>query len=698
MVTIKRPAQKKNGLLSGQNLFIAFVASQICAVIYVFGTTRHSQLPSSSGSLGHSLSTSLFQGGGASKSDEAPVEGGPSAGTHATSTGYYADYLYERENPAFRQESVPNWEASVDKVAALMPDVGKSLRSCQYLSDDHRLLTHAVCAKDRTTLVVYNSAPFERTWCDVKIAPHSAQKMPSQCKGPVKMLASDRAPITGTGMPPIVIKGEKDPKSPATAIDKCDIPCKQDKGATGKEVFIEGTDWKIFQTLDDPAKSKDANVERNAFRQDVYYSTSSFQSSVPLSHFSFDRNDLFTPAVSWDAVKPSGSYLIDRECVTQSSRRHRWEESISSRYEVASYGKCSHNTELPSGLTLDSKGDRVEIMRKHRFNMAFEVGMVKDHITNIVFEAFESGTLPIVLGASNLKEHFPLNSFISAGEFQTWEKLGIFVKEVMDDRIKWESYHAWRNDPEARATFEKKYNFTRTTPTCRMCRWAYAKKYGLGWDHEQQVVRKNAIPRDLCVDEKERMVTEPFRESWHTFADGLYQDIAAAGHLDLCYEKNLPVKSILEGSSSIDRQVFEHDGVVDIVFTKVPANRVNDLVLRLKFPVKNKGGAHFQDAHTLVPTVRGALFSSVAVQDSKVKITILANWETRVWSPSEGVVEVTIQQSGEGALHPDESRKIRVIVEDLVSLYDKVTEYYPSSYGKMMIQDFVDPLELFYVE
>jgi hypothetical protein len=268
----------------------------------------------------------------------------------------------------------------------------------------------------------------------------------------------------------------------------------------------------------------------------------------------------------------------------------------------------------------------------------------------------------------------------------------------MDNMTQWESYHAWRTDPDAKATFEKKYNFTRTSPTCRMCRWAYAKKYGLGWDHEQQVVRKNAIPKDMCVDEKHRMVTEPFRESWHTFSDGLYQDIAGAGKMDLCHEKNLPVKSIVDGSSSIDRQIFEHDGVVDIVITKVPDNRVNDLLLRLKFSVNNKGGAHFQDAHTLVTTVRGAVFSSVAIQDSMSKITVLANWETRVWSPSEGLVEITIQQSGEGALHPDESRKVRIIVEDLVSLYDKVTEYYPSSFGKMMIQDFVDPLELFYVE
>jgi hypothetical protein len=62
-------------------------------------------------------------------------------------------------------------------------------------------------------------------------------------------------------------------------------------------------------------------------------------------------------------------------------------------------------------------------------------------------------------------------------------------------------------------------------------------------------------------------------------------------------------------------------------------------------------------------------------------------------------VEVIVRKSGEQLLHEeDETRRIRVIIEDMVELYDKATEFYPTTYAKVMVQDFVDPLELFYVD
>jgi len=37
-------------------------------------------------------------------------------------------------------------------------------------------------------------------------------------------------------------------------------------------------------------------------------------------------------------------------------------------------------------------------------------------------------------------------------------------------------------------------------------------------------------------------------------------------------------------------------------------------------------------------------------------------------------------------------------MEDTSYLHDKMTEYFPSPFGKLMIKDFVDPLEVFYDE
>ena len=65
--------------------------------------------------------------------------------------------------------------------------------------------------------------------------------------------------------------------------------------------------------------------------------------------------------------------------------------------------------------------------------------------------------------------------------------------------------------------------------------------------------------------------------------------------------------------------------------------------------------------------------------------------------PHCGLAKAGVQEDGEG---PDQDllRRIRVITEDMNSLHDKLTEFFPSPFGKMMTQDFVDPLEMFYVE
>jgi hypothetical protein len=65
-------------------------------------------------------------------------------------------------------------------------------------------------------------------------------------------------------------------------------------------------------------------------------------------------------------------------------------------------------------------------------------------------------------------------------------------------------------------------------------------------------------------------------------------------------------------------------------------------------------------------------------------------------STCEGTIEVVVNSSTEGTLQEGELRRIRVIVEDLNTIQDKMTEYFPSSFGNLMIHDFVDPLELYY--
>jgi hypothetical protein len=48
----------------------------------------------------------------------------------------------------------------------------------------------------------------------------------------------------------------------------------------------------------------------------------------------------------------------------------------------------------------------------------------------LISDVFQSGSLPVVLGPTNIESHFPPNSFINAGRFQSYDQLGEYVKQV----------------------------------------------------------------------------------------------------------------------------------------------------------------------------------------------------------------------------------------------------------------------------
>ena len=611
-------------------------------------------------------------------------------GTGPTRVGYVVDLVYERMHAAFRQVTVPE-PVTRAQVANLL--AGQGAKPCEYWQNK-KLLEHAICRDKDTPVVVYNTATFPRSICGHVVEPGQAVKLDEYCEEPVHLFPNEQdAPATGKGMPPIIVHSEpamsKDTRESLKDIE-CDIPCKFESDiGDGMERYIDGTKWKILQSMKDPYMATKAKVERTAYRHDVYYSTTSFKSSVPLSFYSFDKYDMHnTPILHFDDLQPKATYLLDDQCSNSPIRRQKWYAAVEAAMPTESYGSCHHNTNLGSGETLHTEEGRIKLMQKNLITLAFEAGNDKDHITPIVWEALMSGAVPAILGASNLGNHLPENSFIHTGDFNNWDKFAEFLKKVVADKKLWYKYQDWRRNEEKIKKFDAVYNFTRTSPECRMCRWAYAKKYGLGWDHSQQVVKENYLPRKLCVDKKEKLATHPFQEIWGSNAQ-TENDFT-------CFEHSESSETTVQlNGASITRTIVHHDGVTDIYLKNIEGLKASESVaLRIKVAVQNSEGAYFRDTHTLVPSARNPLISSASIQDENSKVTVLANWQTKIASPEEGVIQLNV----DGISSDDEVRRIRVIGEDMSELHDKMTEYFPSSFGKMMIFDFVEPLEMFYVD
>ena len=266
--------------------------------------------------------------------------------------------------------------------------------------------------------------------------------------------------------------------------------------------------------------------------------------------------------------------------------------------------------------------------------------------------------------------------------------------------------HEWRTDEAELAKFESLYEFSKTQGTCRLCRWGYAKKYGLGWDHNKQRVKQTRLPRNLCTTDTKGLASQPFQEEWLSRNEEDEIAVLSERGTEKC---STTAVSTIDNKSTykIERTLVEHDGVVDLLVNQIQReSMMQALVLRLNFVgLQNSDGASFGNSHTTVKDlIHGPTASSISLQDDFSKVTILADWVTSMNSPGEGVVEIVILEQNENEerpqnpLWPNIPRRVRVIVEDMDVVNDKMTEYFPSPFAKRMIKDFVDPLEIYYAD
>ena len=186
-------------------------------------------------------------------------------------------------------------------------------------------------------------------------------------------------------------------------------------------------------------------------------------------------------------------------------------------------------------------------------NVVFSiVHLSSDYITEKLWGALESGTLPVYYGAPNVKEHVPPNSIIVVQDFADTASLANYLKQVATNKTMYDFYHTWRTKPLPKS-FLDKYRMTDTHSSCRMCRWVHAKKHGLGWNHIRQEIVDLKIPRQSCVSPDNLMV-RPLVESF-----GLWPG-ADRSDESVCFEHEKGVLSV----GGMNRSMWYHDGFIDL--------------------------------------------------------------------------------------------------------------------------------------
>lgn len=606
----------------------------------------------------------------------------------------------------------------------------RTLKPC--LSQDKRL--DAKCrAGSGADVVLYNPLDIERHWCGKKIGPNSAELIQleanADCNHSTTRLFDfmpGLPPIAADdGIPPIILELHRHPRAQSKLAKKsrmnqrkCDVPCFVEEGGSYIKIFnVAGTSWEITYSMEGTQYHEKLRIDPDGHKEDKYWATTSFKSEVPLPYFSWKGYDMKSPPVAFEnAIK--GATFIANNCDSLNNREKIVTE-LQKYFRVDSLSGCLHNAEPPMGLGMR---DKKRVMREYLFHLAFENQNEEDYITEKLWGSMTSGVIPIYYGASNVKEHAPPNSIIPVSDFPDVEALGVYLNKVVNNKTLYNEHQAWRLAPDYPEDFKRKYNFTHIHSECRLCRWAYAKKYGLGWNHETQTVTKTVIPREVCSERgKTGSVVRPFREHWIASLDGgetQKEEITSrAISGGSCDKRGMKEQTFLVGGHTLRRSIVEHDGVIDVVICKglgaeaaEEGGNENPIVYGIETGIQNMAGECFvrgrhesdsrkRDTPTFLldPATRSEKLTSLTIQDTSSRVTILTDWDTGMVCPRAGVVEVMIHDGIQRVLAPSK-HMLRVIVEDTDSLHHKKDSVVPSYFGKMMTEDFKTPLELFYVE
>merc|ERR1719295_1295323 len=125
-------------------------------------------------------------------------------------------------------------------------------------------------------------------------------------------------------------------------------------------------------------------------------------SQVPVPYFSWHDFQFMAPLHLKSATAMAAAFISN----CSFKKRNKMVGDLQ-RYGVSvhSYGRCEHNhDEIQKG---GQGGSKINILQRYKFSLAFENSETDDYITEKFFGTLQSGSVPVYIGAPNVKFFAP---------------------------------------------------------------------------------------------------------------------------------------------------------------------------------------------------------------------------------------------------------------------------------------------------
>ena len=144
--------------------------------------------------------------------------------------------------------------------------------------------------------------------------------------------------------------------------------------------------------------------------------------------------------------------------------------------EIDSYGHCFHNTDMqPTRKDQGYLKLKLDLIRNkgYKFLISFENSVTPDYITEKIWHAYMTQTIPIYYGAPEIYNQVPgANTFIDATKFAGPKQLADYIKRVDTNDSLYQSY--FKFDIKHTIAFQKKYCISNVA--CEICKKTFEFK------------------------------------------------------------------------------------------------------------------------------------------------------------------------------------------------------------------------------
>ena len=168
-----------------------------------------------------------------------------------------------------------------------------------------------------------------------------------------------------------------------------------------------------------------------------------FDSDVPAPYFTWNTlQALRRPPVEKTADAPAAAFISS---VLDGNDRLDYVRELMRHMPVNSYGRQLNNRVLEHD---EGRRTKDQVLARHKFTLAFENTCDHDYVTEKFFDPLIVGSVPVYLGAPNIRDFAPGEKcYIDAADFDSPKALADFLLGLDRDDAAYGEYLEWKQRP-----------------------------------------------------------------------------------------------------------------------------------------------------------------------------------------------------------------------------------------------------------